>query len=309
MTSVIETGDGNAGEFIAATRQELSAALGFRPFPGTLNVDRLELLEDLPSTTVTTEGLVNEHCDGVIFRPCSIGGVRSAVLRPLVSNYPDDKIEVVAPVRLRSLFDLNDGDDVNISRPDDVWHPNGPVTTGTTLDEFDAVVFDLDGTLVDLGVDWPRVHEGIEDLLGDTLNRPLPEYTRSEVMKLARESGSYAELDAFLTDHEVEGAKSASKLSLLEKLTAIKRPVGICTANARSAAEYVLKSHGLYGAVDALVARDTVPEQKPHPRPLEYCIERLNADPGNTVFVGDEQSDAETAVATGSSFLHPDQIR
>lgn len=308
MTATVVTGDGNAAAFIAATDRELTAILGFRPYPGTLNVDQVAILDDLPSETVTTDGLVTDHCDGIVFRPCSIGGVRGSVLRPLVSNYPDDKVELVAPVRLRSVFDLDDGDDVPISMPDDIWHPDGPLATAKSLDEFDVVVFDLDGTLVDLDVDWPQVHEEIEALLSDVLDRPLQEFTRPGVMALAREAGRYNELDAFLAEHELKGAETASKLPLLEVLSAIERPVGICTANARTAAERALERYGMSTAVDALVGRDSVQEGKPNPRPLRECFARLGADSGNALFVGDERSDAETAVATGSSFLHPDQL-
>lgn len=44
--------------------------------------------------------------DGVI--------VKGAVLVPKVANYPKDKIEVVAPVRLKDHFGVNDGDQLTV---------------------------------------------------------------------------------------------------------------------------------------------------------------------------------------------------
>lgn len=308
MDSTIVAGDGEAAGFVTSVETELTVALGFRPYPGTLNVDRLKELDDLSRKVVTASGLVTDHCDGIVLHPCSIAGVRGAVIRPRMESYLEGKTELVSPVHLRSLFDLDVGDEVAVSTPDDAWHPNGGVVDPSDLDEFDAVVFDLDGTLVDLDVSWPQVHSEIENVMGDELDRPLKEYTRPEVMGIARETGHYEEIDQLLTEHETDGVESSPKLSLLDTLDDLDCPVGVCTANARSATVRALERHGAYDAVDAIVARGTVEEEKPHPRPLQRCLESLDAMAGNAVFIGDERADTETAVAAGTSFLHPQQL-
>lgn len=308
MCANVVTGEGEAAGFVGAVADELTAALGFRPYPGTLNVDAIDGIDELPSETLTSGLLSNEHCDGVVVRPCSVGGVRAAVLRPMVPDYPEGKIELVAPVRLRALFDLDDGDTVPVSSPAEAWHPDGPTVDPVGLDEFDAVVFDLDGTLVELDVDWPAVHEQVVDLLGDAMDGPLTDYTRPEIIGLAREVGRYEELDELLTEHEVDGAPTSPALELLDLLSDLDCPVGVCTANAMAAAEQALSAHGVRDHVDVIVARGTIPEEKPHPRPLRECLAGVAVAPGNAVFIGDEESDAETAVAAGSSFLHPEQF-
>ena len=40
--------------------------------------------------------------------------VKGAVLLPEVANYPKDKIEVVAPVRLKDHFGVGDGDQLTV---------------------------------------------------------------------------------------------------------------------------------------------------------------------------------------------------
>lgn len=308
MCPSIVTGDGNAAQFIEATEAALTAELGFRPFPGTLNVDRLSILDELPKETARADELVTDHCDGVDLWPCSVGGIRSAVLRPLVADYPEDKLELVAPVHLRSLFALDDGDEIVVSPPEDVWHPSGELSRGDALGEFDAVVFDLDGTLVDLDVDWEGVHTDIAAVLEGVIDGPLAAYSRPEVLQLARENGYEDELHQLLTEYERDGALSASKRTLLGTLSDLECPVGICTANATAAARRALERYDSLDAVDAIVGRETGTKGKPHPRPLQSCLDRLGAAAGNAVFIGDERTDAETAVATGSSFLHPDQF-
>ncbi|MFB6097181.1 MAG: HAD-IA family hydrolase [Haloferacaceae archaeon] len=308
MCANVVTGEGEAAGFVSAVADELSAVLGFRPYPGTLNVDELPGLEALSAETLTDSPFSNEHCDGVVVRPCSVGGVRAAVLRPLVPDYPEGKIELIAPVRLRALFDLADGDSVPVSPPGEVWHPDGPAVDVAGLDEFDAVVFDLDGTLVELDVAWPEVHEQVVEILEDVMDGPLSDYTRPEIMGLAREVERYEQLDALLTEYETDGAETSPALGLLETLPELDCPIGVCTANAPSAAESALEAHGVREHVDVIVARGTIPEEKPHPRPLRECLAGLGVTPGNAVFVGDERSDAETAVSAASSFLHVEQF-
>jgi phosphoglycolate phosphatase len=308
MSAPVETGVGEAADFVAAVEAELTAALGFRPFPGTLNLQRLPVIEDLPERTLTDGNLSNEHCDGVVVSPCNVAGLRAAVLRPLMQDYPESKVEVIAPVQVRALFGLEDGDTVPVGPREEVWHHDGPTADPGGLDEFDAVVFDLDGTLVDLDVDWPTVHEKVVDLLGDVMDGPLSDYTRPEIIRLSREVGRYEELDRLLTEYEADGAETAPRLPLLDVVADLDCPVGVCTANAMSAAERALSQYRLRDAVDVIVARGTVEEEKPHPRPLYESLASVGVAPGDAVFVGDERSDATTAAAAGSSFLHTGQF-
>lgn len=308
MNGTIRSGEGAAAGFVAAVQDRLAEALGFRPFPGTLNlsVDDRAAVDALPAQLLAEVG--NDHCDGVRIRPCTVEGVRAAVLRPIVPDYPDERVELVAPVRLRTLFGFDDGDPAPLSPPEERWFPDGRAADAAALDEFDAVVFDLDGTLVDLDVDWPHVHDRVDDLLAGGIEGSVTDYTRPEVIDLARETGRYDALAALLEEHERTGAETAERLPLLDTVVDLDCPVGVCTANAASAARLALERFGALEAVDVIVARGTVREEKPDPRPLAHCLDGLDTAPGNAAFVGDERSDAETAVAAGTNFLHPDQL-
>lgn len=309
MDGIIRSGEGAAAEFVAAVEDQLTKALGFRPFLGTLNLsvkDRTAI-ETFPERLLSDVG--NDHCNGVHIRPCSITGVHTAVLRPIVPDYPEGRVELVAPISLRTLFDLEDGDTISLFSPEDRWFPDGLTADPMALDAFDAVVFDLDGTLVDLDVDWTAVHSRFDNLLGDDIDGSVTDYTRPEVMDLAREGGKYDELTTLLEKYECTGAQTADELSLLASLADLDCPVGICTANAMSAAKRTLDRFDVLTAIDVIVARETVREEKPDPRPLTYCLNKLGATAGDTVFVGDERSDAEAATAAGTSFLHTKQLR
>lgn len=308
MDGQITSGKNHSEQFMPLISDLVFQELGFHPFPGTLNLDGVEGLDMLSERVVEDPSLGMDNCQGVTLRPCSVAGVRGGVVRPLVDGYPENKVEVIAPVGLRTLFGVADGDTLSLSVPDDLAAPGGPSANATALDEFAAVVFDLDHTLVELAVDWEAVREDVIDLLEEHLpTRPLED---SEVVfrEIAREQGLWDEFTTTVAEYETLGAREATQLRLLDVVSALDCPVGICTRNSEEAAELVLERFGVRDDVDAIVARETVPEQKPHPKPLEYCFELLDTAPGNAVFIGDEESDLQTARRTGTSFFYPHRL-
>lgn len=307
MHGRLVSGEGAGATFVEAAQDALAGMVGFRPFPGTVNLEGVADVDALPHRTINDD-FGDPHCEGVRLRPCAIGGVRSSVIRPLVPGYPPDKLELLAPVRIRGLFGFDDGATVPLAPPDDLWSPAGPPASPASLGSFDAVVFDLDGTLVDLAVDWSAVHGELEERFGRHLEKPVTEHAGNELFEVAAGAGVYDDLVGLIEAHEREGAESATGLPGIEALSELAVPVGICTANAASAAERALDRFGVRGAVDAIVARETVRPGKPDPAPLLECLRRLDAEPGNAIFVGDQPGDAEAAAGAGSSFLHVDQL-
>lgn len=169
-------------------------------------------------------------------------------------------------------------------------------------------MFDLDGTLVDLAVDWTTVHDEIDATLGDVLVHPVREHSQNELFAVAAAHGRDEDLAALIAAYEREGAATATDLAGVHTLTDRTVPVGICTANAVTAAEVALERFGVLDAVDVIVGRETVHPGKPDPGPLLECLTRLDVLPGDALFVGNERGDAETAARAAVSFLHVDQL-
>jgi len=95
--------------------------LGFEPYPGTLNIrvdpsflatrKRLDQKE-----WISIEGFI---ADGRTFGrarclPCRIGSTPCGIIIPGRSHYPDDVLEIIAPVSLRDAYRLEDADEVTI---------------------------------------------------------------------------------------------------------------------------------------------------------------------------------------------------
>ncbi len=105
-------------------QEALKKSLGFSPFPATLNV-RPEKEHD-----ARVWAAIQSECSGIPLPPpdgrfCSArlyrveveglsdvrkGRSSGAVLLPNVNGYPKDKIEIIAPVRLKSALGVCDGD-------------------------------------------------------------------------------------------------------------------------------------------------------------------------------------------------------
>jgi phosphoglycolate phosphatase len=164
----------------------------------------------------------------------------------------------------------------------------------------DAVIYDLDGTLVRLAVDWDRVTSDVATVLRD---RNVDPESRDlwEMLTLSSETGHREAVEAAITDHERTGAHESERLPLADGLPH-SVPVGVCSLNAEAACRTALTVHNLDGYVGPVVGRDTVGSSKPDPEGLLAIAEELGVDPGAAVFVGDSESDATAARRAGMTF-------
>lgn len=131
MTGIIFSDLGQASSFMALdwVQRLLKERLGYHPFPATLNV-RPRAAEDAQvwrrvksdhaGTPLTPAS--DSHCGAKLYRVeirarADSAKLSGAVLLPEVADYPNDKIEIVAPVRLKDHFNVNDGDQLTLEFP------------------------------------------------------------------------------------------------------------------------------------------------------------------------------------------------
>lgn len=126
MIGVIFSDLGLASSFMALNWVQcaLKQSLGFTPFPATLNVRPKSAADAETWRRVRDEtpGLPLASAEGGFcsarLYPVNIRAgedyareaTRGAILLPHVKDYPNDKIEIVAPVRLKDHLGLRDGD-------------------------------------------------------------------------------------------------------------------------------------------------------------------------------------------------------
>ncbi len=95
--------------------------LGYEPFAGTLNLDldeesirRRAALENAEGIPIDEWENEDRTFGAVTCYEASVEGVESHVIRPHRSHYPDDTLEVIAPVKLREELGIDYGDEVTV---------------------------------------------------------------------------------------------------------------------------------------------------------------------------------------------------
>ncbi len=178
-----------------------------------------------------------------------------------------------------------------------------------------AVLFDLDGTLVDSA---PDLAGAANDLRAEHGLPPLPyERLRPMVGTGARgmvgvafglapgDAGYEALREAFLARYEarllVQTAVFDAMHDVLQGLEAVGLPWGIVTNKHTRFAQPLVSGLGLRAA--AVVCGDTTPHAKPHPAPLLEAARRLALPPQACVYVGDDLRDMQAGRAAGMPVL------
>jgi phosphoglycolate phosphatase len=184
------------------------------------------------------------------------------------------------------------------------------------LSRLDAVVFDLDGTLVDTA---PDLHAHLDDMLAE-LGRPgveldavrpmIGDGARMLLSRALEASGGLPEgleLDVlfaeFLRRYTARplrfGATYEGVEGTLEALTEAGIKRGVCTNKPQAPADRLLSELGLDRHFSVVIGGDSLPVRKPDPGHLGTVLERLGADPARAVLVGDSATDVMTAEASG----------
>ncbi|WP_083858595.1 HAD family hydrolase [Natrialba chahannaoensis] len=178
-----------------------------------------------------------------------------------------------------------------------------PPSLDSTVTEYDAIVYDLDGTLVDLDVDWNAVAGDVRSVYADA-NVDPPSNDLWAMLEGAASAGLADTVEEAIAAHERDGASTSPRLAHANELEngTQAMPVGVCSLNCEAACRRALESHGLASAVDVIVGRDTVETQKPDPEPLLVAVDELGVEPADTVFIGDSARDEQTARRAGVEF-------
>lgn len=180
-----------------------------------------------------------------------------------------------------------------------------------------ALLFDLDGTLIDTAPDMGaavnelRVERGLEALPADRL-RPWVSHGSPGLLKIAfgveRDAADYAELrDRFLTLYEARLSRETKLFDgmqdVLDALYANGITWGIVTNKPAWLTDPLLADLAISPAPRCAVSGDTTAHHKPHPEPILHACGLLGIDPADALYVGDAERDVQAARAAGMPVL------
>ncbi len=177
----------------------------------------------------------------------------------------------------------------------------------------EALLFDLDGTLIDSAPDLAgaaneqRAAHGLPPLPYDALRRMVGSGARGMVgvaFGLAPGAPGYDALrDDFLRRYRQRLLHStavfAEMHAVLDHLDATTLRWGIVTNKALHMAEPIADGLGLRPRAAVLIGGDSTPFTKPHPEPLLEAARRLGLRPERCAYVGDDVRDMRAGKAAG----------
>ena len=285
--------------------------LGFKPFPGTLNLEisyddlvKIEALHAQDGIELVPPD--SNYCSGIVI-PVTIEGTAGAMVAPAgdVRVHSENIIEIISPLGLKDALGVGDGDWITL-------------TLENHKLAVDAVMFDLDGTLIDsvpiyyeiidivfaeLGV--PAVsRETLMDAMDDgefDWDYVLPEYMKSRKVELTAKAREI--VDEIAPQMFQKQIKLIPGTDVTFKEIA-QRDLKIALVTSTPAQQLAvkmgpLKDAGLAHLLQVVVTADDVRHKKPSAEPLVQCSEKLGVPLKKCVYVGDTRVDIRAGKAAG----------
>lgn len=173
-----------------------------------------------------------------------------------------------------------------------------------------AVLFDLDGTLIDsIGLIVDAMHHAFEGFsgtvpadsswmagIGTPLYKQLALYARSpEELEILRER--YRAFQVIHHDNVIKEYPGTT--AVLENLHARGLVMGVVTSKGNELARRGLELTGLAKYLPVVIGADSVTKHKPEPEPVLLALERLGVRADDALMMGDSPHDISSGNAAG----------
>ncbi len=178
---------------------------------------------------------------------------------------------------------------------------------------FRAVLFDLDGTLIDSAPDLAgagndmRTARGLAPLAYEQFRPMVGAGARGMVgiaLQVGPDDEGFIELrDEFLWRYEQRMTTLTRVFEAMGPVLATLQtqgiPWGIVTNKAQRFTDPLVRALGLHTRAATVISGDTTPHAKPHPAPLLEAAHRMRLSPEGCLYVGDDLRDVQAGRAAG----------
>ncbi len=176
-----------------------------------------------------------------------------------------------------------------------------------------AVLFDLDGTLIDSAPDLAaaadrlRLDRGLPEL-GLSLYRPHTGTGARGMLKMAfqmePEHPDFMDLrEEFFKNYERNLVVNTRPFDgiheLIESLNSRSLAWGIVTNKSARFTDPIVQQIPLLGQAKTVISGDTTAHAKPHPAPILEAMKRMQINPDECVYIGDDERDIVAGKAAG----------
>ena len=186
-----------------------------------------------------------------------------------------------------------------------------------------GIIFDLDSTLVQSRIDFPKMKKKIIKLLEenghpkDSLSpinqttvqireaveeewekQKKPENEREELREKITYYMDEGEMESVGNLSEIPGAKDT-----VTKLRKMGYQLAILTRGHHEYAIEALRKTGMLDSFDLVLARGETPRPKPYKEALDFTVSKMGLQMDEVIFIGDHQIDRDSATNSGCSFI------
>lgn len=177
-----------------------------------------------------------------------------------------------------------------------------------------TIIFDFDGTLAKLNIDFHRMREAVGKLIlsyGITRDELHTDFVLEMIDSAAAilnqrsphiSKKFFDEANSIIEKIEIEAAENGELFDrtkeLLNALKSLKISCGIITRNCAKAVKIVFPDILSYCPV--VVCRDAVNKVKPHPEHLNMALNKLGGSAKHTLMIGDHPLDIKTGRRAGT---------
>ncbi len=179
-----------------------------------------------------------------------------------------------------------------------------------------AIVWDLDGTLVDSAPDLASALNSVLDKRGffthsittvrTMIGNGVPKLVERGFNAVGIRPGP-ADLDELVAIFSEEYRACATDqtrpypgiVEALQEIQAMNIPMGVCTNKPEAFTRQILEGLGLSGFFSSVVGGDTTSTRKPDPQPVLTCLGGLATEPASGLMIGDSVHDVQAARSAG----------
>ena len=192
--------------------------------------------------------------------------------------------------------------------------PNSGSKLGRSTLTIKAVIFDLDGTIVDFNIDFKAARTEVAHLLteqdlpssllaGNESVFAMLKKVEKRMKENGREEQEFLKLKrkviSIVERYEAKAARDTNlipgTLETLKTLRKMKLKIALFTANGEKSTTHILRRFHMRQFFDAIITRESVSAIKPDPAHLETALKGLKVKPEEAMVIGDSIRDIECA--------------